>query len=60
MGIEKNKVMVNVGIPYGKLLWIDSVRGNTSRSEYLGRIILPVVEKRIKLQQEEQSACNQL
>lgn len=48
MSVKENKIMVNVGIPYPKLLWIDSTRGNTSRSEYLGQIVLPVIEKRME------------
>ncbi len=53
MSVERNKVMVNVGIPFNLLHWVDSHRGNTSRSNYLGEIILPVIHERMEAENKE-------
>lgn len=53
MSVERNKVMVNVGIPFSMLRWVDSDRGNTSRSNYLGEIILPVIHERMEAENKE-------
>ncbi len=47
MGIEENKIMVNVGIPFSMLQWIDANR-KVSRSIYLGEIVIPEIERRMK------------
>lgn len=53
MSVEKNKVMVNVGIPFSMLRWVDSDRGNVSRSNYLGDIILPEINRRMEAENKE-------
>lgn len=59
MGVEENKVMVNVGVPFSMLRWIDTTR-KVSRSVYLGKIVIPEIAKRMQEEQESRPACNQL